>query len=152
MDEPDYWQALFNGNLLVIGREVVHPRGFEQPVAPIHLGDKFCESLVGKLLVVDDAAVQLRQSFEGEVVNALLRIDEDYAGLGWCVGCCNGQDDVLDQHRLPATRASGDECVGSVKTTWGQVQRRSIVLSHGNEQILIAPRRWVRLPVGPELS
>ena len=71
MDEPCYRQAFRWRYLRVIGGQVGHARLFETGVTLVHLGHEFFEPLGRGDLVVNDTAVEVRQPFEREIIDAL---------------------------------------------------------------------------------
>ena len=84
-------------------------------IAAVHLANKFVKFRDGVVLVINDAALQMWQALEGEVIHAEFRIDEDDLRLFGCVRAGDPKNDVLHEHGFAAAGRAGDERVRGVR-------------------------------------
>ena len=71
---------------LVQIEDVRHFVFLEHGVSVVHFAHELVQHQNGSLLVLDNAALQVGQAVEGEVVHAQLWVDEDNLRLLGCVG------------------------------------------------------------------
>ena len=98
MDDPQKRQPLGRVWFFVQVENVRNFVFFENGIAPIHFANEFVQLNNRVVLVVNDAALQMRQALKGEVVDAEFRINKDNLSLFGGVRASDAQNDVLHEH------------------------------------------------------
>ena len=87
MNNPQERQPLGRIRFLVQIKNVGDAVFLQNRVAPIHLTYQLTEPLYSLVLVVDNASLQVRQTFKRKIVYAKLRIDQGNLCLRWAYWC-----------------------------------------------------------------